>query len=47
MIVYDNLQKWDLSYDDPLDLEGNYDPITGETREKSKVAKFANNFLAI
>lgn len=46
MIVYDNLQKWDLSYDDPLDLEGNYDPITGETREKSKVAKFANNFFS-
>lgn len=46
MIVYDNLQKWDLSYDDPLDLEGNYDPMTGEMREKGKVAKFANNFFS-
>ncbi len=46
MIVYDNLQKWDLSYDDPLDLEGNYDPMTGEMREKSKISKFANNFFS-
>lgn len=46
VVVYDNLQKWDLSYDDPLDLEGNYDPMTGQMQEKSKLDKFAKNFLS-
>lgn len=45
VIVYDNIQKWDLSYDDPLDLEGNYDPMTGQMVEKSKVDKFAKNLF--
>ena len=44
-IVYENLQKWDLTYDDPLDLEGNYDPITGEMKEKSGAAKFADRLM--
>ena len=44
-IVYENLQKWDLTYDDPLDLEGNYDPISGTTKEKSGAAKFADNLM--
>ena len=44
-IVYENLQKWDLTYDDPLDLEGNIDPITGETKQKSSAAKFADNLM--
>ena len=44
-IVYENIQKWDLSYDDPLDLEGNYDAITGTTKEKSGAAKFADNLM--
>ena len=44
-VVYENIQKWDLSYDDPLDLEGNYDPITGTMKEKSKVEEFADNFM--
>ena len=44
-IVYENIQKWDLSYTDPLDLEGNYDPITGTVKEKSKGAKFGDNLM--
>ena len=44
-ISYENIQKWDLSYDDPLDLEGNYDPITGTKKEKSDAAKFADNLM--
>ena len=44
-IVYENIQKWDLTYDDPLDLEGNYDPISGTTKEKSSAAKFADNLM--
>lgn len=46
VIVYDNLQKWDLRYDDPLDLEGNYDPMTGQMIEKSKLDIFANNLFS-
>ena len=44
-IVYENIQKWNLSYDDPLDLEGNYDPITGTVKEKTKAAKFGDNMM--
>ncbi len=44
-IVYENIQKWDLTYDDPLDLEGNYDPLTGTTKKKSSAAQFADNMM--
>ncbi|MBR5663364.1 MAG: type IX secretion system protein PorQ [Bacteroidales bacterium] len=44
-IVYENVQKWDLTYEDPLDLEGNYDPITGTKKQKSGAAKFADNLM--
>lgn len=44
-VVYENIQKWDLSYDDPLDLEGNYDPISGKTKEKSSGEKFVANLM--
>lgn len=46
ILVYDNIQKWDLSYNDPLDLEGNYDPMTGQMQEKSKMDKFAKNLFS-
>lgn len=46
IFVYDNVQKWDLSYDDPLDLENNYDPMTGEMKQKSKMDKFAKNLFS-
>lgn len=45
IFVYDNIQKWDLSYDDPLDLEGNYDPMTGQMVEKSRLDKLAKNLF--
>ncbi len=45
IVVYDNLQKWNLGYDDPLDLEGNYDPMTGQMQEKSKLDKLAKNLF--
>ena len=44
-IVYENLQKWDLSYDDSLDLEGNVDAITGNKKKKSDAAKFGDNLM--
>ncbi|HOI32297.1 MAG: type IX secretion system protein PorQ [Bacteroidales bacterium] len=45
MIVYDNLQKWDLTYEDPIDLDGTIDPITGEKQKKDGLAKFGDQFL--
>lgn len=44
-IVYENIQKWDLTYDDPLDLEGNYDPISGTHNDKSDASKFGENLM--
>lgn len=46
MVVYDNIQKWNLHYDDPLDLEGNYDPITGEMKKKGALDQFATNLFS-
>jgi hypothetical protein len=45
MVVYDNIQKWDLTYDDPIDLDGNIDPITGELQEKDGLANFGDQLL--
>ena len=45
IFVYNNLHRWDLSYDDPLDLENNYDPMTGTMKKKSKLDAFADNFF--
>jgi hypothetical protein len=40
---YKDIQHWNKLYDDPLDLAGYYDPITGEYKEPSKAAKFFTN----
>ena len=40
---YKDIQHWNKLYDDPLDLEDNYDPITGTMNEPSKVGKFFTN----
>jgi hypothetical protein len=45
ILVYDHLQKWDLTYDDPLDLAGNIDPITGEKRERDKLSTFGDQLM--
>lgn len=44
-IMYDNIQKWDLTYNDPLDLDGNYDPISGQYKKKSGAGSFADNLM--
>ena len=43
MFWYDDIQHWNKIYDDPLDLEGYYDPITGEYNEPSKTKQFFTN----
>jgi hypothetical protein len=44
-VLYNHLEKWDLSYEDPNDPENQKDPITGETESKTGIAKFGDNFM--
>jgi len=43
--LYEHIEKWDLSYEDPNDPDNQKDPITGETQSKSGMAEFADNFM--
>ena len=43
--LYHNMQKWDLTYEDPLVVAQNTDPITGEENKQSGVADFADKFM--
>ncbi len=45
LLIYDHLQKWDLRYDDPIDLKGKKDPLTGQTIENSKIEQFADQLM--
>ena len=40
-----NLQKWDLTYFDPSDPANIADPITGQVKQKSGVAKVADGMM--
>ena len=44
-LLYNNIQKWDLSYTDPSNPDNQKDPITGETKKKSTMGKFADNLM--
>ncbi len=44
-LLYNNLEKWDLTYNDPLSPDNQVDPITGQTKKKSGVGKFADNLM--
>ena len=43
VLGYKDIQQWNKLYQDPLDLAGYYDPITGEYQEPSKVSQFFTN----
>jgi len=43
--LYNHLEKWDLSYEDPANPSGQYDPLTGEVTEESGVESFADNLM--
>lgn len=45
ILIYDHLQKWDLTYDDPIDLKGRIDPITGVKSELKGAEKFADQLM--
>lgn len=42
-ILFNNLEKWDLRYDDPAQTQT--DPITGEVIEDSGIEEFVDNFM--
>ena len=44
-VVYNHIEKWDLSYDDPNNPSNGYDPQTGEPQDKEGFAKVADNFM--
>lgn len=44
-LLYHNMQKWDLTYEDPLVTAENTDPITGEVNEQGGVADFADKLM--
>ena len=43
MVWYNDLQHWTKLFEDPLDLESNIDPLTGELKKQSAVGRFAKN----
>ncbi len=45
MLVVDHLQKWDLTYTQNSDVQGNVDPITGLPNEKNSFEKFGDNLM--
>jgi hypothetical protein len=44
-LVGHNLQKPDLSYDDPAKKDEEFDPITGDPIPENKYAKFGDNLM--
>ncbi len=44
-LIYDHIEKWDLTYQDPSNPSGGFDPISGEPKYKSGFAKFGDQFM--
>jgi len=42
-VLYNNIEKWNLRYEDPQDVQT--DPITGEVETESKISEIADNFM--
>jgi hypothetical protein len=45
LLIYDHIEKWDLTYNDPANPSDGYDPITGEAQEKKGFSKFGDQFM--
>ena len=43
--LYHNMEKWDLTYEDPLVVAENTDPITGEVNKQSGFGDFADKLM--
>ncbi len=44
-IIYDHIERWNLSYDDPNNPSGGIDPLTGDPVYKTGISRFADNFM--
>ena len=44
-VLYNNLEKWDLTYNDPLSPDNQVDPITGQTKKKSEIGQIADKLM--
>jgi len=44
-LIYDHIEKWDLSYDNPANPSGGVDPITGEPIKQAMLTKLADNLM--
>ncbi|RLD31346.1 MAG: hypothetical protein DRJ02_03725 [Bacteroidetes bacterium] len=44
-LTYDHIEKWDMTYKDPLNPSGGTDPITGEPQYKTGAANFGDQLL--
>ncbi len=44
-LILNHLEKWDLTYEDPLNPSVKIDPLTKEVIEKSKFSKFGDNLM--
>jgi len=44
-LLYTHLEQWNLTYTDPNDPANQKDPYTGETKEKSGLAQFADKLM--
>ncbi|MBC8321889.1 MAG: type IX secretion system protein PorQ [Bacteroidetes bacterium] len=45
LLIYDHIEKWDLTYTDPANPSDGYDPITGEPKYKTGFTKFGDQFM--
>jgi hypothetical protein len=44
-MLYNNIEQWDLTYYDPLSPANQVDPITGQSKQKSDIEKFADQLM--
>jgi hypothetical protein len=45
-LLFDNLQKWDLTYDDPTNPKQTIDPLTGEPITERKIFTYGDQVLS-
>jgi hypothetical protein len=44
-VLYNNIERWNLAYYDPLAPANQVDPITGQTKQKSGIEKFGDELM--
>jgi hypothetical protein len=45
ILLYDHIEKWDLTYNDPNNLHGDIDPISGLPKSKNGFEKFGDQLM--